>query len=57
MQTNYWCWIVSVIEQVLEPFNCVQIKLLVLNTNSWKHLTMCKQIMLLTTIHLQIIYV
>ena len=29
--------------QYLEPFNSVQIKLSVFNSNAWDHLTMCKQ--------------
>ena len=27
----------------LKPFNCVQIKLLMLYSNAWNHLTVCKQ--------------
>ena len=26
----------------MKPFNCVKIKLLVLDNNTWKHLTVCK---------------
>ena len=34
-------WIVSVTLQYLKPFNCVQIKLFILESNIWKHLREC----------------
>ena len=29
----------------LKPFDCVQIQLLVFDSNTWNHLTLCKQMM------------
>ena len=34
---------INVRKQYLEPFNCVKIKLLVLESNTWKHLKEWKQ--------------
>ena len=35
--------IISIRYQYLKSFNCVQIKQLVLDINTWNHLTVCKQ--------------
>ena len=44
---NKWLmlnWIVSVTKQYLKPFNCLEIKLLVFDRNTWNYLTVCQQI-------------
>ena len=50
--------------QFLKPFNCVQMKLLMLDSNTWNYLTVCKHVnsswfknCYLQTICLQMIYV
>ena len=36
--------IISVKYEYLKPFNCMHLKLFVLDNNNWNYLTVCKQI-------------